>query len=68
LRAWRQSGSYHYVLLHEGRRYPPKYILHRVTGAPLDRFCGGDSTNRVFRQLGFDVVRKAALEKRRPAL
>ena len=56
---WLETNSYHYAIVHAGRPYPSKYILHRVTGAALQDLVGGQSTNRVFKQLGFEVALKS---------
>jgi 5-methylcytosine-specific restriction enzyme A len=55
---WLQKESYKYAVLYDGRVYPPKHILYVVTGIPTTDFNGGEQTNRVFRQLDFDVVNK----------
>jgi hypothetical protein len=55
---WLQKGSYKYAIQYDGRVYPPKHVLSVVTGIPTTDFNGGEQTNRVFRQLGFDVVNK----------
>ncbi|MBI2769099.1 MAG: DUF3578 domain-containing protein [Burkholderiales bacterium] len=62
------ARSTSYDLLHEGRRYPPKYVLSlavaAATGEPLDRaaFSGGEDTIcfRVLRDRGFEIVPKLA--------
>ena len=57
--SWLQKSSYKYAIRHtDGRLYPPKHILSVVTGIPTPDFNGGEQTNRVFRQLGFDVENK----------
>ena len=38
-----------------GRVYPPKHILSVVTGIEVNKFSGGNSTDRVFEQLGLTV-------------
>lgn len=57
---WLEKRNYKYAVLYEGRRYPPKHILSQVTGIPTDWFTGGWETNRVFINLGFQVVEKFA--------
>ncbi|WP_041674903.1 McrB family protein [Ramlibacter tataouinensis] len=60
------ARSTFYDLLHEGRRYPPKYVLSVAvavaTGEPLDRgaFSGGEDSTcfRVLRDRGFEIVPK----------
>ena len=54
--------STRYALVHEGRRYPPKYVVSlavkEATGRALDpqEFGGGVETNSLLRRLGFSVV------------
>jgi 5-methylcytosine-specific restriction protein A len=55
---WLDKGVYRYALHVGGRLYPPKHILSVVTGISTTDFSGGEQTNRVFRQLGFDVREK----------
>jgi 5-methylcytosine-specific restriction protein A len=55
---WLQKGAYKYAVRYDGRVFPPKHILSIVTGIPTVKFNGGEQTNRVFRQLGFDVENK----------
>lgn len=57
---WRDNRGYKYALRHRGRLYPPKPILSLASGFSRGSFNGGDQTNRVFRQLGFDVIDKPA--------
>lgn len=58
----RRSRSFD--VLHEGRVYPPKFLLsiaHEIaTGQPLPSgvFTGGSETNGYLRRLGFTVVRR----------
>jgi hypothetical protein len=53
-----------YDLLHNGRRYPPKYIISMayqfVSGAPhpVAEFSGGRETNDFLEQRGFSIVDK----------
>jgi len=55
---WLDKGVYRYALEVGGRLYPPKHILSVVSGIPTTDFSGGEQTNRVFRQLGFEVREK----------
>jgi len=55
---WLQKKTYKYVLLHAGRLYPPKQILSMAIGVPTTDFGGGEQTNRVFCQLGFEIQDK----------
>ena len=56
--SWLEKGTYKYAVRYDGRMYPPKHILSLATGIPTADFNGGEQTNRVFRQLGFDVENK----------
>lgn len=55
---WLQNDNFRYAILFEGREYPPKHILSVVTGIPTTIFGGGRQTNRVFHDLGFEVLDK----------
>jgi 5-methylcytosine-specific restriction enzyme A len=55
---WLDKGSYIYAIYYQDKLYPPKHILSVVSGIPTTEFSGGEQTNRMFRQLGFVVVRK----------
>jgi hypothetical protein len=55
---WLVRQSYIYVIWHNGRQYPPKHILSAVSGISTAEFSGGDQTNRIFTDLGFEVTRK----------
>jgi 5-methylcytosine-specific restriction protein A len=55
---WLDKGVYRYALHVGGRLYPPKHILSVISGISTTDFSGGEQTNRVFRQLGFDVREK----------
>ncbi len=55
---WLKKETYKYAVRYDGRIYPPKHILSMATGIPTTEFSGGEQTNRVFRQLGFDVENK----------
>lgn len=55
---WLDKGNYKYALTYGGKRYPCKYILSQASGLAIRIFSGGEETNRVFRELGFEVVAK----------
>lgn len=55
---WLDKDTYKYALIHNDKRYPPKYILSAVTGIPTTEFTGGQETNRVFHALKFDIENK----------
>ncbi len=52
---WLENDAYKYAIRYQGKLYPPKHILSQISGIPTTEFSGGDQTNRVFRQLGFEV-------------
>jgi 5-methylcytosine-specific restriction protein B len=53
-------------LVYDGKSYPPKYVLSiavkNATGHELDpaSFSGGEATNSILRELGFEVVERKA--------
>jgi len=55
---WLQKATYKYAVHYGERVYPPKHILSRATGIPTTDFSGGEQTNRVLQQLGFDIACK----------
>jgi 5-methylcytosine-specific restriction protein A len=57
---WLSNRAQKYVLIHEGKRYPPKKVLSIATHVPVRAFHGGREANGVLRSLGFEVVPKAA--------
>jgi len=58
LKGWLENRTFKYAVRYQGRLYPPKYILSKASGVPRCAFSGGWQTNRVFRELGFDVIDK----------
>ena len=46
-----------YAVDYDGKRYPPKRILAIATDVPVQYFWGGEPSNRIFRSLGFDVLK-----------
>jgi hypothetical protein len=64
--------SKRYDLVHQGRRYPPKYVVslaaRYATGQPLafPRFNGGAETNRFLESLGFDIKTRADGRTQKP--
>ena len=52
---WLRKETYKYAVRYGEKKYPPKHILSTATGIPTTKFGGGEETNRVFRQLGFEV-------------
>lgn len=55
---WLDKGVYRYAPHVDGWLHPPKHILSMVSGMPTTDISGGEHTNRVFRQLGFEVREK----------
>lgn len=55
---WLGKNTYIYAVRYEDKVFPPKHILSRATGIPTTEFSGGEQSNRVFSQLGFEVVFK----------
>jgi hypothetical protein len=63
-RDWLESKAQRYVVMHDGKPYPPKRILSIATGLPVRAFSGGREANGVLRALGFVVLPKAAVPTR----
>ncbi len=55
-KGWLENDAYHHAIDYQNRLYPPKHILREITGIHV--FSGGLETNRVFRDLGFEIVQK----------
>jgi len=57
----KRRGLRKFVLLHEGKHYPPKYVVSQANryanGAELDssEFSGGKETNSFLERLGFEI-------------
>lgn len=52
----RKHWRHHYTILSNGKNYPVKEIISLASNVPSTDFSGGDSANRMLRQLGFDIV------------
>ncbi len=58
--------SVKWSVLHEGLRYPPKYVLSianiHADGKewPPDKFSGGDESNEFVSHLGFEIISKSS--------
>jgi hypothetical protein len=51
---WKQNT---YVVVYEGRHYPPKAVVSIATGRSVDTFSGGKAgANRYLAQRGFTIV------------
>ena len=55
---WLSYKSQLYVLVHDGKPYPPKRTLSFATGLPVSSFSGGAEANGVLLALGFHVIAK----------
>lgn len=55
---WLEKANYKYAIFEGGKYYPPKHILSQATGISTRDFNGGNETNSVFRQCGFEVIAK----------
>ena len=55
---WLEKDSYKFALKYAEKLYPPKHILSEASGISTTKFNGGEQTNRVFRELGFNVIDK----------
>ena len=53
---WEKNKAQKHVLIHGGRRYPPKKIVSIATGRDVDEFSGGPQTNSYLENLGFKVI------------
>ncbi len=53
---WEDDGNHKFAIVHEGRRYPPKMILSLASGADRRLFSGGEATNRIVADRGFEVT------------
>ena len=60
-KGWLENRTYTYAIQHQGRFYPPKYILSKASGVPRAEFISTEA-NRVFRELGFEVIQKPATQ------
>ncbi len=53
---WEQNHAHKYAIVHDGRRYPVKQIVHMATGADKNSFSGGDPANSYVQRKGFSTV------------
>lgn len=53
---WENSASQKFVVIYNGRRYPPKKIISLATGLPVREFSGGRQSNEYLRNHGFEIV------------
>lgn len=57
-KGWKTPRSQKFVVIIEGKEYPPKKIASAVTGLPVSGFSGGAELNGKFAALGFEVKAK----------
>ena len=57
-KAWKEPKSQKFVVVIDGKEYPPKKIASAVTGLPVSGFSGGAELNGKFAALGFTVKAK----------
>ncbi|MEJ7931623.1 DUF3578 domain-containing protein [Ramlibacter sp. AN1015] len=55
--SWEDNKAQAWVLVHDGKRYPPKKIISLATGAPVGSFSGGPESNDFLAERGFLVSR-----------
>lgn len=51
----KDAGTRYAILDDDGKSYPPKRLLSLIVKRPRSFFNGGSFTNRVFRDLGFEI-------------
>ena len=57
-KGWKTPRSQKFVVVIDGKEYPPKKIASAVTGLPVSGFSGGAELNGKFAALGFEVRAK----------
>jgi hypothetical protein len=57
-KGWKAPKSQKFVVVIDGKEYPPKKIASAVTGLPVSGFSGGAELNGKFAALGFEVRAK----------
>jgi len=57
-KGWKAPRSQKFVVVIDGKEYPPKKIASAVTGLPVSGFSGGAELNGKFVSLGFEVREK----------
>ena len=57
-KGWKAPRSQKFVVVIDGKEYPPKKIASAVTGLPVSGFSGGAELNGKFLSLGFEVRAK----------
>ena len=54
---WETNAAQNFVVVQNGKRYPPKKIISLATGTDVDSFSGGHQSNSYLKAVGFDVIR-----------
>jgi 5-methylcytosine-specific restriction protein B len=55
--SWEDNKAQAWVLIHQGKQYPPKKIISLATGLPVGKFSGGPESNDYLGERGFPVTR-----------
>ena len=55
---WLNKDTYKYALIYNGKKYPHKYILSKVSGVNTSEMLGGLPIAEIFTKLGFTVEEK----------
>lgn len=55
---WKAAKSQKFVLVIDGKEYPPKKIASAAAGIPVSQFSGGEELNSKLRRLGFEIRAK----------
>ena len=55
---FKAAKSQKFVVVVDGKEYPPKKLASAASGLPVSGFSGGEELNGKLRRLGFDVRAK----------
>lgn len=55
--SWENNKAQSWVLIADGKRYPPKKIISLAAGVPVSSFSGGSESNGYLAERGFTVTR-----------
>lgn len=55
--SWEDNKAQAWVLVVDGKRYPPKKIISMAAGIPVSSFSGGPESNEYLAERGFSVTR-----------
>lgn len=56
-KGWEDKKNHKYAILHDGKHYPVKEIIHLATGADVGTFSGGAFANTYMEKRGFKIAR-----------